>query len=246
MMKLPAINFLFLLLTGLLLHNKATAQTEQSDSAFLQTAINNAIAVYRQSETDQSRLNNGRQYKPYTFTFIKGFPFFLTNQSSRGSIIYDGGFYDNIQLLYDEIKEMLILDIGVRLELINERVDQFTISGHTFIRLQKDSVNNLAGTGFYERLYSGNIDVYKKEKKSIKEVLSTTEGTQAEALEKKYYYLKKDNRYYPVKRKGDMLDVLRDKKNEIQQYINKNNLNFKQDTDHTLATIAAYYDQLTK
>ena len=222
------------------------AQPKQGDSSFYQTAINNAISLYQESEHDQARIFNAREYKPYSFQFIKGFPFFLSNTVLQGSIMYDGNYYDSVLLMYDEIKEMVILVSGAKLEFVNERIDYFTMQGHTFIRLQKDSINALPATGFYERLYSGNIEVYKKEKKSIKDVLSHTEGYQAEALDKQYYYIKKNNRYLSVKKKRQMMEVLGDKKNEIQQFIKSNRLNFKVDTDNTITAVAAFYDQLTR
>lgn len=222
------------------------AQTTPADSSFYTTAVNNAIGLYQQAETDQSRLNNGRQYKPYTFEFVKGTPFFLSNKSAQGTITYDGGYYDNVKLLFDEISETVILDNGLKMELINELIESFSISGHRFVRLVRDSVNKLPGTGFYEELYGGKTPVYKKEKKSVKDILSSTDGYQAEALEKVNYYIKKDGRFQPVKRKGDMLDILGEKRSQVQQYLNTADLNFKQDKDNTLARAAAYFDQLTR
>ena len=233
------------MLTGLLFRAPVFAQADQIDSSYYQAAVNNAIALYQQSEKDQSRLMNGREYKPYTFPFVRSFPYFLSKDFSEGSISYDGGFYDHVQLLYDEIAELVILNRGVAIELANERIKEFTILGHKFVPLIKDSMNKRPGSGFYESLYQGKIEVYKKEKKSIVDILSSTEGYQAEAVSKTSYFLKKENTFYPVKKKRDMLRVLGNKKSEIQQYIKQNRLDFKHDKDNTLAKIGAYYDQLT-
>ena len=245
-MKLAAFLIFLFILPVFLPQGNVLAQTDQNDSSYYDAAIRNAVVLYQQSEKDQARIMNGRQYKPYTFPFVKGFPFFLTRQFSESSIIYDGGYYDHILLLYDEILELVILNKGVFIELINEKIEEFTIAGHKFYPLFKDSANNLPTSGFYEILYDGNIDVYKKEKKSIVDVLSTTEGYQAEAVEKKFYYIKKDDRYYLVKKKADLLKVLGDKKSEIQQFIRKNKLDIKRDKDNVLPKIATYYDQLTR
>lgn len=222
------------------------AQTSLGDSSFYEEAISNAIGVFRKTERDQSRLYNGRQYKPYTFTFIRGVPFFLTEEFTGGTIHYDGSFYDSVRLLYDEIKEMVIIDLGWRVELVNERIGNFSIGDHQFLHLKKDSLNNLPASGFYEKLYNGQVVLYKKEKKEIKDHLSVSDGYQAEAIAKSYYYIKLDNIYHYVKRKKNLLNIFKDKKNEIQQYMKSSQLNFKNDKERTLSSVAAYYDQITK
>ena len=238
--------FFFILLVILLVHFKAFGQLDKSDSGFYQTAVNNAINAYSKSETDQARIYNGRQYKPFTFPFINGSPFFLTDQFSNASIVYDGGFYDNIRLLYDEVAEMVIFSAGSRLELINDRIEKFTIAGHRFIHLKKDSIKNGVPAGFYEQLYAGNIQVFKKEKKSLKDVLSVADGYQAGIEVKTGYYIRKKGSYYTVNKKKEVLNILSDKRKEIQQLIKENKLDFRHDKENTLVAIAAYYDQLTR
>jgi hypothetical protein len=221
------------------------AQSNKSDSVFYQASINSAIVFYQQYTQNQSRLYNGRKYKPYSFSFVNGTPFFQSEQFGGCSIIYEGGYYDNVKLLYDEVQDMVILQTEVTIELITERIEQFTIPGHLFINLANDSLNSRISAGFYERLYKGKIEIYKKEKKVIKENLSTTEGVRGDIDKKTFYYLKKDGLFYQIKKKANIYEVLRDKENEIQKFIRSSSLSFKSDPDNTLAKIAAYYDQLT-
>ena len=221
------------------------AQSNKSDSVFYQASINNALTSYQHFALDQSRLNNGRKYKPYSFSFVNGTPFFQTDQFGEGAIIYEGGYYNNVKLLYDQVQDMVILLAEVAIELITERIEQFSISGHLFVKLAKDSLNNQITAGFYEQLYKGNIEIYKKERKIIKENLSTTEGVRGEIEKKVFYYLKKDGIFYLIKKKRHVYEILKDKENEIQKFTKSNDLNFKTDPDNLLAKIAAYYDQLT-
>lgn len=245
-MKLTALNSLIILITFLYPNVRLTGQANNSDSIFYQSAVYNTIAFYRLSAGDQTELFNGREYKPYRISFINGHPFFLSDQFAEGSIIYEDGLYQNQQLLYDEVQGMVILNTDVRIELITERIKQFTISGHTFIRLNKDSLNNRFIEGFYERLYDGKIEIYKKENKFIKEDLSETEGVRGEITKKNYYFLKKNGQYYPVIKKNNLFEILKDREKEIQQFIKNNSLDFRKDTDNTLSKIAGYYDQLTR
>ena len=81
------------------------AQGSQSDSSFYQSAVYNTIDLYRQFASDQSRLYNGRRYKPYDIPFVVGVPFFQSDWFTEGTIIYEDGYYDKVMLLYDEVKE---------------------------------------------------------------------------------------------------------------------------------------------
>src|SRR6187401_3409035 len=76
------------------------AQGEVSDSSMYATALTNTLAVYHDAVATQSPIVNGRQYKPYSFTFIKeGHPFFETNQFVPATVYYEDQFYDNVKIL---------------------------------------------------------------------------------------------------------------------------------------------------
>ena len=244
-MKLSTSFWLFLLATAFFPGIALKAQSNKNDSGFFQASIHNAITSYQHFARDQSRLNNGRKYKPYGIRFISGTPFFQTDHFSEGTIIYEGGYYDNVNLMYDEVQDMVILRTDVAIELITEHIEQFSIAGHFFVKLVKDSNNHHLAAGFYEQMYKGKVEVYKKEKKLIKENLSTTEGVRGEIEKKTLYYLKKNGICYIIKKKSNIYEVLRDKENEIQKFMKSNSLSFKSDPDNTLAKIAFYYDQLT-
>lgn len=245
-MKLLVMPLLLILLLAFYPSTNIRCQVNHADSVFYQAAVYNAISFYKQSTNKYPRYYNGRRYKPYRIGFIAGSPFFESDQFAEGNVVYEGGSYDNVNLLYDQVTDMLILKAGFVIELISERVSQFTIAGHTFTRLIDDSLNNLPATGYYENLYSGKIEILKKEQKKIKEDLSNTEGVRGEIISKKYYYLKKNGQYFFLKNKSVFLGLLKDRENEIQQFIKYHDLNFKKDKETAFTKIAGYYDQLTR
>ncbi len=234
---------LFALVT--ILVKQGDGQTVLNDTSFLAVAHNNTIAVYQRAIASQSTIVNGRQFKPYAYTFIKGHPYFETNKFSTGTIHYEGNYYDSVQLMYDENSGLLILDAGIRLELINERIPEFSISGHRFKRIETDSLDNALKTGFYEVLYEGkNIELFKKEFKEFKEALSVTEGYQVEILEKRSYYVRKEGKYFRVKNKNAALDLFRQKRGELEKFIKSKKLNFRKDLENAITQTAIHYDQL--
>ncbi|CAN5478008.1 hypothetical protein BH11BAC3_BH11BAC3_00210 [soil metagenome] len=246
-MKILRLSFLTFLIISLFSSSQLLAQLNENDSSFYHAAINNAKELYRQSEKSQTRLLNGRKYIPYRIAFIGGgTPFFQTDEFVDGSIVYEDNFYDSVKLVYDQVDERVVFRSEFAIELIAERVKQFSISGHYFTRLQNDSVNSIIKTGFYEKLYSGSIELYKKEMKKIKENLSSTDGIMGEIELKTNYYIKRDGHFYLIKKNNSLFEALGGYKKEMQQFMKANGLKLKRNKDYTLLKIASYFEQLTR
>jgi hypothetical protein len=231
---------------GLFITQSSGAQSNKDDSSFYRSAIDNSIAYYHDNIREQNSLFNGRMNMPYGFQFEGGIPFFQSSQFVNGDLVYDGLLFKDVPLLFDQLSNYLITlaKLG-RLELINEKVERFTISGHEFVRLINDSLNNIA-TGFYEQLYHRKSEVLLKAKKEIREDLVSGTGVIRYVDQKEFYFIRKDDRYYEVKRKKDILNLFGSHKKEIQQHIKKDKLNFKKDMPNALVRVAAFYDQLTR
>ena len=84
-----------------------------------------------------------------------------------GNLVFDGIFFENEIMHYDEISDILVLIKGNRyIELHKDRISSFDLLKDHFINLQ-----NIPGAkpGFYQEIYSGKIKVFKKEFKTITE-----------------------------------------------------------------------------
>ena len=234
-----------LFISAFILPAKGFTQDSQADSIFYKTANENVLKIYLSNIKEQSGLLNGRMNIPYLFHFESGSPFFESETFMNSDVIYDGVRYSDIPIIYDQVSAMIIMHAPHgRLQLTSEKVARFTIEGHHFIRLEKDTLNKIA-TGFYEQLYEGGIIVLKKVEKLIREDLQS--GVVLRYINQKdSYYLKDASGYHPVKKKGEILDVLHDHKQELQQFIKKNKLNFRKDMSNAIVQLASYYDQLTR
>jgi hypothetical protein len=226
------------------------AQTAHEDSIFYQTAITNTISIYKKQLGDQSPFYNGSRYSPTGFIFRTGSPYFISDSFNLGSVVYDDILFDSVNLLYEDMREILVSrnNNNYLLELINQRVSSFSISGHSFVRLIADSLHpGIPKTGYYEILYPGRSQLLKKIFKNIVEEPSVYENTIIRHIEETDgYYIRKGASYQHVKSKSDLLMLMHDHQKEIQKYIKRTKLNFRKNRENLLILAAGYYDQIAK
>jgi hypothetical protein len=236
------------LLTVLLYLNPATAQTRLEDSVFYQSALAHTTSLYFNQLGDGSRLFNGSLYPGYDLTFQTGSAYFLTEKPMSGSITYDGIPYPNLSIFYEDYRQYLVvMDQAFQLMLVNERVSSFTIAGHHFIYLFLDSLNRgIPAAGFYEVLYTGRSKLLKYTTKKVREIISVSEGLRRYMDETNDYYIWKLNSYVPVNSKRELVNFMYDHKKDVQKFIRKNKLDYKNDKDNTMIQVATYFDQIAK
>ena len=247
-MKIVLLFPFILLLTPPSYSQNTPANPVREDSLVYTASVQNAVNFYHRSVYPETGLYNGGQYVDYIYTIKEGNPYFLSTGYAEGSLCYDKVHYQQVQLIYDMVKECLITQDPTHLykvALNNEKISSFSILGHNFVRLIADSSDNqLPGTGFYECLYSGSLAVFKKEKKELKDrevsnnIIRYVQVTSD-------YYIRKDGKYFPVGNKKSVLHLLADRKKQLESYIRKNSLKIRRNPDIAYAGIAAYYDTIT-
>jgi hypothetical protein len=234
------------ILTGLLLLSPLACycQATKVDTSFLAQSKSKSIALYAATILDQSRLFNGSDYIVY-MPKDEEHPYYGSDDWTIGSVVYWDELYENVQLLFDLSIDQVIVehDRGSPVRLIPEKVQQFTMLGHTFVRLVKDDKNKLSD-GFYDQLYNGKSKVYAKHSKSYRETLqapkvipSFDEGVR--------YYVVKDGNFHVVKTKGSVLQVLSDRKSELKNFLRKNRIRYNDDREKTIVRLTEFYDSLT-
>lgn len=244
-MKFALIRVIFLI--PIFLPVFAKTQSNADDSSAFQTAVANTISIYYNQLGDQSGLYNGRLYARYDFPFAVGSPYFLSSDFNDGSIIYSGVLYTHVPILFDELREQVVTrDHGYGLQLVNERISEFSLLGHRIIRVVGDSLNeNSLATGFYDLLYSGKSSVLRKSRENMQEKLTNTEILRI-IVTHEDYLIRIGVNYQKVNSKRELLDIMSDHRKQIQQFIKKNRLHYRRDTANTLIKTAAFYDQLSK
>ena len=226
--------------------NKIVAQDSVAINLVYKNSLLNTTALYHHSFGSQGALYNGRQYSEYRMKFKEGDPYFQSLIPGIGKVIYGGLLYDSVLMRYDEVKDELVIhDHFRRIQLLKEKVTFFNLFNNDFIHIEKNSFSNkLLSSGFYNLLYKGKVCLLKKQVKSIREEISANIELLHFVKEKDYYYLKKENEFFLIKSKGNLIALMSDKKNEVQLFIKMNNLSFKSDRQNMLTKTIAYYDSL--
>jgi hypothetical protein len=242
-----------------------------ADSSFYHTALLNFSETYHKEMGAASRLYTGSEYLG-NGQRAKGSPFFLSDSPLPGSVVYQGEAYDNLDLQYDLLSgEVLIKDYtqSYNIELTKEKVTRFTIAHHEFWYLtpggrtsDQPSVPDQPSTsgqpasdhspapdrsipldpGYYERLNSSAPFLYARREKKI--------AFPANAEEQAYYrlssswFLQLGDRFYRVESKGDLLNILKDKKDPLKKFIRESHINFKKDFEQASIKTIAYYAQI--
>ena len=245
----PGLTAVFSLVVITFFH-PVNAQTAHEDSIFFQTAVTNTISIYKKQLGDQSPLYNGSRYSPTGFIFHTGSPYFISDSFNLGSVVYDHILFDSVYLMYEDMRELLVFrnHTDYLLQLVNQRVSSFIISGHSFIRLTADSLYpGIPKTGYYEILYPGRSQLLKKTFKIIIEEPSVYENTVIRHIEETAdYYIRIGSSYHRIKSKADLLPLLYDHQKEIQKYIKKTKPDFRRTKESAFILTVEFYDQIKK
>jgi len=232
----------------LVVSKNSFAQVVNRDSSSQQNALNNTLTLFYASIGRQAPLYNGTEYYFYDPS-IKGSAYFLDVKAfTPGSVYYDGLAYTGVPMLYDLYSDKLVVLLYnhfSKYALIKQKVQNFDFLDHHFININADtlSANSVISSGFYDELYNGKSQILAKRSKNIQ---TSTGGQTSESYfdSKTEYFIRKKNIYYSFSGKGSLLDVLKDKKKELKQYIRANQLNFSREPEEAMVKIASYYDHL--
>ena len=221
------------------------AQNSTTQDSFVKNAENNAVGYYNQFIDKQSRLYNGTDHMGYS-TRIKGHAYFETSDLRNGTVNYDGLTFTNVPMTFDLLKDQLVIlhfNKLTKINLINEKLKDFTLNNHHFIRIVKDSLHNQPlATGIYDQAYSGKSAVLVKRTKFIEETV--TDHLEQNFAELNFYYVKKDATYKAVKSYKSLLELFNEKAKDVRRYLKKSKIRYRKDRETAIVKAAAYYDTI--
>ncbi len=198
---------------------------------------------------ETSGLYNGtRYYELYKNTKDNSL-YFKSPDFVDGSVIYDNEPYFNKKLKFNINEDILICKLEgdksfFYLRLISEKVKQFTLEAHKFVRLKNDEVlEPVYANGFFEYAYSGEkLTLYIKHHKSKKEVMNIKKVT-LKFIVKNTYFLYYKNKYYKIESAKSIKKILPEMDTEIRSFFKANKLLLVTDVDVFMAKLISYLDR---
>ncbi len=229
-----------LLFSSLFCINRAWSQADTS--VVLPSYI---VQQYVLSRGDNLLLYNGVEYA-HSYPHTTGHPFFLTDTFQQSSLLYEGVLYQSVPLAYDLVSDAIVIKNKEQflIELIKEKISWFSLQHHFFVSLSSELKNDVLKEGIYEIYDYGNIAVFIRREKVVKQAANPADLDHFTQYD--YYFIKKNNNFFPVKNSKALLTVFDDKKDEIKAYLDQSHLNFKKNPETTLLKAAAYYAQIKK
>jgi hypothetical protein len=192
-------------------------------------------------------LYNGRAWRN-TFTSVKGDPYLFSKEFMNGSVIISGRTFEKNRLLYDIARDevMILSNRNFILQINKELMQGFTLTFNNrlyhFVKFEQDSLNVL--NGYLNELYNGRSGVYVKYRKKVTERI--VEDKYDGFVESFRVYVMKDGLAHQVKNKKQLIDLFKDKKQQITGYIKSNKLKISGDQPESFVPVAAYYDGLDR
>jgi len=236
---------IFLFLCGFLPLASSFSQNVKKDS-ISDLQIKNAIHLYDVYTDGNAPIFNGPEYIYYLFK-MEGDPYFIKGAFSKGWIGYRGRVYNPVSMFYDIQRDQLVIlnaDSLSNIVMLNQFVDSFYLSGHTFISLKEDHKQNLFTTGFYDLLYNGHIQLLARRIKTMEDKIESSTIIRVFNTGDRFY-IHKDGLYYRVTGKKDVFRLFADKKHDIKKMMRKNHIKLNRKTfESSLVKVTAFYDQL--
>ena len=196
----------------------------------------------RQTVDFTAEIFNGKEHPGYIAGII-GTAYYLDNDWQPGTIVYRDIYYPSMLVKYDLVQKEIIIRhpaSKMAITLFTPRVSSFSISGKKFIRISENDTSCLA-PGIYEEVQKGRLNFYILRSKYLLETPKDHE-MEREFLTNDSYYVIKDRRCYPLKKKKNIWTLVSGKKQVIKADLRKKELNYRRNREATLTEIITYYN----
>lgn len=186
----------------------------------------------------------GRVYAEQTY-LMNGSPYLASDSMSSGWIVYDGQFFPDVKLQWDVFQNFVLiraLNGYSKIILRNELIDSFHFAGHTVRQMEANRDQNLSVGGLYDILYEGKIAFIARRKK---ENMANLDGRRVvyHFRDKSILYVKKDEVYYRVSNRRDVLRLFSSQAAGIKRDVRRAGLRWKKDFEQALLVSVMHYDK---
>ncbi len=174
-----------------------------------------------------SGLYNGPKYQQDAALYDEGTPF-LYSYLQPGTVEYDGKKYTDTELMYDLVKDELILlhyNGSARIQLIKSKVEAFTIADRNFIHVKSDrSIDWGINEGYYEVIHKGK-DLLLKKNLKVLQTSYTSHSGRVDVFDRQKYYLVKNGKAIQISSRKSFLSLLG--KTDIDSKLRKSGITYR-------------------
>lgn len=175
-----------------------------------------------------------------------GDQFFLTPLFVPGIVSINGHAYKNLRIKYDIYSDELVTPVNSEeiIQMNKEMIDSFSLTfenkTYRFVNFQNDTVSGL--DGYCNLLCSGNTSLYVKYIKTI----STAVTIQVDGEFNQIYkiFLVTNGVISQIKNKKEMLEILYDKKDQLNEFIKKNRIRISRFDPESFLPVIKYYNTI--
>ena len=191
----------------------------------------------------------GRPIMEISYTDIKGTPFLFDDWVSGIVILGNGETFNNVPLKYNVFDEKLYFKNPKNNELLEfvQPVKSFKfneLKGAGVFSKGFPAIDRFNSETFYDVLFDGKVKLLNKKYKTVLEVRPYNSATVEKSfVDRNDYYIVKGNKIERIKNsRKDFLDIFSDKSAQIDAFIKKEKINFKNNDD--LVKVFNYFESL--
>lgn len=174
-----------------------------------------------------SGLYNGPKYLPDAVLYDEGTPF-LYSYLQPGTVEYDGKKYTDTELLYDLVKDELVLlhyNGSARIQLIKSKVEAFTIAERSFIHIKAEKSKDWGiNEGYYEVIHQGK-DLLLKKNLKILQTSYTSHSGRVDVFDRQKFFLVRNGKANQISSRKNFLSLIG--KSDIDSKLRKSGITYR-------------------
>ena len=216
--------------------------------AFLVISLNLSLYAAAQNIVILQDPVTNKMFSSTKYSEINGTPF-LIDKWINGSASIEKGTYHNVELKLDAYANQVLFKYADETFEFQDDVKSFVLKpglkdSASYLYFKKGiSGPSLKANQYVQVLAEGKISFYKSDVKLLSEVNEINRGVvQAFNTASRYYLIKGSNAQLIKLSKSDILDHMKDREKEVNEFVTTNKISFKREGD--IATLIKYYNSL--
>jgi len=212
-------------------------------------SVEKATIEYLLISGSQSAIYYGKQ--PEGHQPSENHPYLVDSIYAKAIISYRGVLYPEEMLLLDWNRNELLIKSPDNKDIVlfPESVDFAALHGFHIIYMLNDGKPGCPPTGYFIQLHSGNCRVLKRQTARLGTLESMSSyGTSSytiDYIKSTQFYIYKDEAYYIIRNKRELLNRLHPHKKELKKYISNNHWQFKKDAEELITKTVIEYEKLS-